>query len=306
MENFDKFLGVYATSGDLQTALSTQALKSPWVALVGEYAHPDYNELNWIALYVGGNLECIMPKDAATNSWTALSTLVNSGVVISFKAAYRQSNSTFTFGEVIPFYYDRTLYTASYTLTEDASNPVLQLTNGDFYLTYTPAESPVVDTEVELHVNGIEGQGGIAEFYVLTAGTGPMAINQLMVELEGNIVAPDGDVAWYSGGTLLEVSSYLSWDNMFPNAGEEEDTGCYELVSLEAVAANPMRINVVTSDQACAEERQACWDIGGTWSDGECDCTGSEECECALQGGFWDPDLEICMPGNEGTGGEEE
>ena len=130
MENFDKFLGVYATSGDLQTALSTQALKSPWVALVGEYAHPDYNELNWIALFVEGQLDSVMPKDEATNSWTSFSTLINNDDSVSFKAAYKQPNGTFTYGEKLPFYYDDTLYTGSYTMTEAGSNPVLQLTNG--------------------------------------------------------------------------------------------------------------------------------------------------------------------------------
>ena len=118
MENFDKFLGVYATSGDLQTALSTQALKSPWVALVGEYAHANYNELNWIALFIGGQLSGVMPKNEATNSWTAFSTLINSGDSVSFKAAYKQVNGTFTYGETIPFYYVDRLYMGCYTMTE--------------------------------------------------------------------------------------------------------------------------------------------------------------------------------------------
>lgn len=303
MENFDKFLGVYATSGDLQTALSTQALKSPWVALVGEYAHPDYNELNWIALFVEGQLSGVMPKDPATNSWTAFSTLINNDDSVSFKAAYKQVNGTFTYGEKIPFYYDDTLYTGSYTMTEAGSNPVLQLTNGDFYYSYTPEEEPVVDTEVEVEVNGIlVDLGPDFENYILTAGTGPVTVNKPLKEYEGEIVAMDGDVAWYSGNTLIEVSGTLNWGNLFP---DEFDPTCGQLVSLEAVAGNPMRINVVTNNDACAAERQACWDIGGTWSGGECDCTGSEECECAQQGGTWDPGTGLCFYG-EGTGEEDE
>lgn len=299
MENFDKFLGVYATSGDLQTALSTQALKSPWVALVGEYAHANYNELNWIALFIGGLLSGVMPKNEATNSWTAFSTLINSGASVSFRVANQQPNGTFTYAESITFYYDDTLYTGSYTMTEAGSNPTLQLTNGDFYYSYTP-EEPVVDTEVELRVDGLADQLGIPETYILTAGTGPMTINRSLAEGEGIITAPDGNVAWYSGNTLIGVSNRLNWSNMFPNSEADSGDVChdYELVSLEAVAADPMRINVVTrmSTFSC-EAREKCWNAGGTWSNGECDCDGSQECKCALQGGTWDPDLGMCMPG---------
>lgn len=142
MQNFDKYMGIYATSGALQTALSTGALKTPYVALVGANEEIKYNELFWIAMFVDGDFESGMPKNMANNTWTPLWTTVNSGSIISFKTA-ELVNPGLVYGDTISFYVDNTSYTA-YTAEANLSNIVLTLTNGNYYLTFS-ASTPTPD-----------------------------------------------------------------------------------------------------------------------------------------------------------------
>lgn len=122
MENFNKYIGEYATTNDLKTALETNALKTPFLALVGN--NMTYDDIVYIDLYVNDTLTATLVR--SNNTWSAYSIQVGMGDVMTFR-----SN-----GSNLSFVVNNTTTTA-WTTTTNLSNPILTLANGVFTLTYT-------------------------------------------------------------------------------------------------------------------------------------------------------------------------
>lgn len=121
MDNFNKYIGEYATSGDLKTALEVGALKTPFLALVAN--NMNYDDIVYVDLYVNDTLTATLVR--SNNTWSAYSIQVGMGETVTFR-----SN-----GSNLPFTVSGTSYT-SWVSDASYGNPVLTLANGVFTLTF--------------------------------------------------------------------------------------------------------------------------------------------------------------------------
>lgn len=217
MDNFKKYMGIYATNSDLETALDSQALRIPYVALVGADQDVEYPDVRWLIMYQDGTAGPVIPKAASANTWSIYSTTVNVGDVISFAKAARSTNGTgFTPRGEITFRVDGTDYT-TYTAATNMTNLVITLQGGVFTLNYTDLGT----FDVRITNNDVN--------YDLTFGASATSVNQAL----GSSIESDKAVDyWYVNGTSkgTEYSGYHI---------DKEDIvgsplGDYTLVSLRA------------------------------------------------------------------------
>lgn len=179
MENFNKYIGEYATTNDLKTALETNALKTPFLALVGN--NMTYDDIVYIDLYVNDTLTATLVR--SNNTWSAYSIQVGMGDVMTFR-----SN-----GSNLSFVVNNTTTTA-WTTTTNLSNPILTLANGVFTLTYTDEGTYDVKVNVDSTV------------YELTYGQ-TTTVNQ---DLGSTIENGDyNSTNWYWNGTFVMESPNL-------------------------------------------------------------------------------------------------
>ena len=179
MENFNKYIGEYATTNDLKTALETNALKTPFLALVGNTM--TYDDIVYIDLYVDNTLTATLVR--SNNTWSAYSIQVGMGDVMTFR-----SN-----GSDLSFVVNNTTTTA-WTTTTNLSNPILTLANGVFTLTYTDEGAYDVKVNVD------------STAYELTYGQ-TTTVNQ---DLGSTIENGDyNSTNWYWNGTFVMESAHL-------------------------------------------------------------------------------------------------
>ena len=313
MQNFDKYMGIYATSGDLQTALSTGALKTPYVVLVGANEEIEYNELFWIAMFVDGDFEIGMPKNMTNNTWTAVSTTVNSGSVISFKTA-EQTNPGLVYGDTISFYVDNTSYTA-YTAEANLSNIVLTLTNGNYYLTFsasTPTPDGVYfqedgwDDPMEIPYNSAVTPASAISLEDTYFTAYDMEMSELTV-IWYRTVTSYYDPSSTSEPEMLTENATISGHDIRDGA----DTDWEGRLVITAMTAEPDEDYLIypenpphvilhlATDPVQVSAAEECWNNGSTYNffDDTCEgdeCGGDPECECLANGGDWDAENQIC------------
>lgn len=202
MENFDKYIGEYSTSGDLKTALEVGTLKTPFLALVGNSVN--YNDIVYVDLYIDDNLRTTLPRSG--NMW---------GVAGNF---YKDSTLQFKVnGEFINFYVDGVSYSA-YTLSTNSDTLVLTLDNNVFTLTYTDLGA----FDVRVTMDNIN--------YDLTYSQ-TMNVNATL----GNVLVSNKVVYWCSGSTILDLTDHLNKERV----AEDAATNTYIVDTLLAESTNP-------------------------------------------------------------------
>lgn len=224
MDNFKKYMGIYATNSALETALDSQALRIPYVALVGADQDVEYPDVRWLIMYQDGTAGPVIPKAASANTWSIYSTTVNVGDVISFAKAARSTNGTgFTPRGEITFRVNGTDYT-TYTAATNMTNLVITLQGGVFTLNYTDLGA----YDVRITNNGVN--------YDLTFGAADTSVNQAL----GSTLEADKEVDWYDiTGTFKGRGYHLDKEDLVGSP-----VGDYTLLSLRAQSDDPIRVFV--------------------------------------------------------------